>query len=108
MFTNCIFRAVVLNFRRRTPIEVNVEHPRGPIDECAERRDTSNLTIALILGYVRARLGDEGVGTLLRRADEQRPVAELQDEGRWSTQEQKIRLFEASAELMDDPEVARR
>jgi hypothetical protein len=73
-----------------------------------DRRDTSNLTLALTIGYVRARLGDEGVTDLLRIAGETRSLAELSNEGRWSTQEQKMALFTAAAELLDDPEVARR
>jgi diguanylate cyclase (GGDEF)-like protein len=72
------------------------------------RRDTSNLTLALTIGYVRARLGDAGVSDLLRCAGEERTLAELCNEAHWSTQEQKMALFEAAAELLDDPEVARR
>jgi diguanylate cyclase (GGDEF)-like protein len=86
-----------------------MEEAPAPEEEAGpERRDTSNLTLALTIGYVRARLGDEGVTFLLRTADEKRPLADLCDEGRWSTQEQKMGLFEAAARLLDDPDVARR
>jgi hypothetical protein len=73
-----------------------------------ERRDTSNLTLALTIGYVRARLGEEGVTILLGLAGEKRSPADLCDEGRWSTQEQKLALLEAAARVLDDPEVGRR
>ena len=59
------------------------------------RRDASNLTIALILGYVRAQAGEPGVVQVLELAGERRTVAELQDETGWSTQAQKVALFEA-------------
>ena len=59
------------------------------------RRDASNLTIALILGYVRAQAGEQGVAQLLALAGERRTVPELQDETGWSTQAQKVALFEA-------------
>jgi diguanylate cyclase (GGDEF)-like protein len=76
--------------------------------EAGPARDTSNLTLALTIGYVRARLGDAGVGDLLRGAGEERPLTELCNEAHWSTQDQKIALFEAAAALLGDPEVPRR
>jgi diguanylate cyclase (GGDEF)-like protein len=70
-------------------------------------RDSSNLTIALTIGYVRAQRGPEAVARLLALAEETRPLAELEDDTRWSTQGQKIRLFEAAAVLLDDPLASR-
>ncbi len=71
-------------------------------------RDASNLTLSFIIGYVRTRLGDEGVEELLRLAGEERPLPELLDQRRWSTQEQKMGLFEAAASLLDEPDIGRR
>lgn len=71
-------------------------------------RDASNMTLSFIIGYVRAQAGDEGVEQLLRLAGEQRPLSELLDQSGWSTQEQKISLFEAAAELLHEPEIGRR
>ena len=71
-------------------------------------RDASNLTISLTIGHVRARAGTGGVERLLELAGETRPLAVLEDQTGWSTQEQKIRLFEAAAVVLDDPQAARR
>lgn len=84
-----------------------VEDAPAGHDTAPARRDTSNLTLALTIGYVRARLGDAGVTSLLLTAGEERSLSDLCNEARWSTQDQKIALFEAAAELLDDPEVAR-
>jgi diguanylate cyclase (GGDEF)-like protein len=72
------------------------------------KRDSSNLTLSFIIGYVRTRAGDTAIEQLLDLAGEQRPLPELLDERRWSSQEQKIRLFEAAAELLDEPDIGRR
>jgi diguanylate cyclase (GGDEF)-like protein len=73
----------------------------------SEERDSSNLTIALIIGYVRERRGDAGVAQLLEVAGESRPIDELLDEGRWSSFDQKIRLFEAAIAILGDPDTPR-
>jgi diguanylate cyclase (GGDEF)-like protein len=65
-------------------------------------RETAGATICLIVRYVRGHLGDDGVARLLALAGESRSVAELEDERRWSTYEQKIALFEAAAEVLGD------
>lgn len=72
-----------------------------------EERSSSNLTMALIIGYVRDRLGDRGVEQLLEVAGETRPIDELLDEGRWSSFDQKIRLFEAAIDVLGDPDTPR-
>lgn len=72
-----------------------------------DRRNSSNLTTALIIGYVRDRRGDGGVEQLLEVAGEARPIDELLDEARWSSFEQKIRLFEAAIEVLGDPDTPR-
>jgi diguanylate cyclase (GGDEF)-like protein len=70
------------------------------------RRDSSNLTTALVVGYVRAAAGDDGVERLLRAAGETRALAELEDPHRWGSQQQKVALFRAAAAVLDDPDVS--
>ena len=72
----------------------------------AVRRDSSNLTTALVVEYVRAAAGDGGVERLLRTAGETRTVAELEDPHRWGTQQQKVALFRAAAKVLDDPDIS--
>ena len=69
------------------------------------RRDSSNLTTALVVDYVRTHRGDPGVTRLLELAGETRPLAELEDTSQWGTQEQKVALLEAATVLFDDPDV---
>ena len=76
----------------------------GPLDG---ERASSNLNIALIIGYVSDRGGEAAVEQLLATAGETRPMAELLDEGRWSSYDQKIRLFEAATEVLGDPDTPR-
>ena len=73
-----------------------------------EARDSSNLTMALIIGYMRDRGGDAAVDRMLELAGESRPLADLLDERRWSSYEQKIRLFEAAVAVLGDPDTPRR
>ncbi|HET6917345.1 MAG TPA: EAL domain-containing protein [Acidimicrobiales bacterium] len=72
-----------------------------------EERDSSNLTIALIIGYVREHGGEAAVQRLLDSAGETRTMDELLDERRWSSYGQKIRLFEAAIEVLDNPDTPR-
>jgi diguanylate cyclase (GGDEF)-like protein len=69
-----------------------------------QERDSSNLTMALIIGYVRERGGDAAVDQLLEVAGETRPMSELLDEGRWSSYGQKLRLFDAAISVLGDPD----
>jgi diguanylate cyclase (GGDEF)-like protein len=73
-----------------------------------EKRETSGVTIRLIIEYVRANLGDGGVARLLAAAGESRSVEELENARNWSTYEQRIALFEAAAAVTGDPAVARK
>lgn len=73
-----------------------------------QERDSSNLTMALIIGYVRRRGGEAAVEQLLATAGETRPMAELLDEGRWSSYGQKLRLFEAASAVLGDADTPRR
>jgi hypothetical protein len=70
-------------------------------------RQTAGLTTTLIVRYVREHGGEEAVVAMLRSAGETRSGAELQDETGWSTYDEKIALFEAAAEVLDDRLAAR-
>ncbi|MBK5287255.1 MAG: GGDEF domain-containing protein [Acidimicrobiia bacterium] len=70
----------------------------------SDARETAGTTICLIVRYVRAHAGEDGVARLLELAGETRPVAELEDEHRWTTYEQKIALFDAACVVLDDPD----
>ncbi len=63
--------------------------------------------MCLTIRYVREQAGDAGVARVLALAGEERTAAELEDECRWSTYEQKIALWEAAALVLDDPVVSR-
>ncbi|HEX5614709.1 MAG TPA: EAL domain-containing protein [Acidimicrobiia bacterium] len=71
----------------------------------AASRETAGATTTLIVRYVRRHAGDDGVARLLALAGETRTAAELEDEHRWSTYEQKLALFDAAAEVLGDPHV---
>lgn len=70
-------------------------------------RETAGSTTRLILGYVRQRLGDAGVARTVSGAGVAHTVAELEDEDRWFSYDEKIALFEAAADELGDPLVAR-
>lgn len=72
-----------------------------------DARETAGTTICLIVRYVRCHAGDEGVARLLELSGETRTLAELEDEHRWSTYEQKIALFDAACSVLDDPDAVR-
>lgn len=61
----------------------------------------------LIVEFVRSRMGEEAVARMLALAGENRPLCILEDERVWSSYEQKVRLFEAAADVMGRPDVAR-
>lgn len=63
--------------------------------------------MALIVRYVRAVGGDRSVLLMLERAGERRTPRQLEDETRWSTYAQRLRLFESAALVLDDPQVGR-
>ena len=71
-------------------------------------RDTSGVTTRVIVLYLREHGGDRAVAALLERAGETRSADELLDEHGWSSYQQKIRLFRAAVEVLDDPGAVRR
>ncbi|MCW2567166.1 MAG: Diguanylate cyclase protein, partial [Mycobacterium sp.] len=66
-------------------------------------RETSGITTRLLLHYVRDAAGEGAVTEVLRRADVGRSVAELEDEFSWVSYDDKIRLFTATVDVLDNP-----
>ena len=62
---------------------------------------------AVVLGRVRALLGDDGIGRLLDDASSPRTVAYLQDIGNWVSYGEAIALLEAGMRLTGDAAFAR-
>ncbi|WP_104522643.1 GGDEF domain-containing protein [Blastococcus atacamensis] len=69
-----------------------------------EARETSGATTAGVLRYVRRHGGDEAVAEVLRRAGLEHVSAELEDQTRWWSYDTRVRLFEATTEVLGDPD----
>ena len=63
------------------------------------------MTSRLLLAYAEREGGATAVAEVLRRAGLADREDELRDENSWFSLESKIRLFEAAAEVLDDPRV---
>lgn len=74
----------------------------------ATERQVSGEAMTFILECVRSRGGDSAVLEVLALAGETRTEAEIRDESRWSTHEQKLAVLEAAAQVLGDPGIARR
>src|SRR3954469_23165221 len=72
-----------------------------------EPRETSGLTSRLVLTYVERRGGREAVEKVLEKCGLTHVEADLMDERHWFSFATKVRLFEAAAEVLDDPHVTR-
>lgn len=70
-------------------------------------REVPGTTTRLLVEHIRSHVGKRGVQMVLNLAGEQRSINELCDSGSWSSYEQKLALFEAAAEVLDDPQVGR-
>ena len=97
------------------PRSALVQRPVAAADEQTVRpaageqaRETSGLTVRLIIGYVRKVRGDGGVAELLRRAGETRSLAVLENERVWSSYQTKLALLRAAGEVTGEPDVGRR
>lgn len=77
-------------------------------DEGAEAREVSGLTTRLVISFVEREGGPEAVAELLERCGLQDREAELRDENCWFPDRTRVALFEAAAEVLDDPRVSRR
>jgi diguanylate cyclase (GGDEF)-like protein len=71
-----------------------------------EARETSGLTSRLILSYVEREKGAAAVKAVLRRCGLEDREERLRDENYWFDFQTKIRLFEAAAAELDDPDVS--
>jgi diguanylate cyclase (GGDEF)-like protein/putative nucleotidyltransferase with HDIG domain len=69
-----------------------------------EPRETSGMTSRIMLAYAEREGGRELVDELLRRTGLTDRETELRDENAWFSYATKIRLFEALADLLDDPD----
>ena len=76
--------------------------------EGEDPRETSGLTVRLVVSYVRSVAGDEGVRELLRRSGETRPLEVLENEREWCSYDAKIALFRAASEVTGRPDVGLR
>jgi diguanylate cyclase (GGDEF)-like protein/putative nucleotidyltransferase with HDIG domain len=74
----------------------------------AEAEHTSGLTSRLVLAYVEREAGADGVVAVLRVSGLSAREKEMRDENAWFSYDAKIRLFEATATVLDDPQVMRR
>src|SRR3954454_24914542 len=72
-----------------------------------DARETSGTMTSLIVQYVRRVGGPAAVDEVVRRAGVDKTVSELEDESSWSTYEDKVALWKASAEVLRDPIVSR-
>src|SRR3954447_19092216 len=73
-----------------------------------EARETSGITSNLVLTYADRHGGPSAAAEILRRCGLEDREAELRDDGSWFSFAAKIRLFEAAAEVLEDPHVMRR
>jgi EAL domain-containing protein (putative c-di-GMP-specific phosphodiesterase class I)/GGDEF domain-containing protein len=73
----------------------------------AAPRETPGTTTLLIVRHVRRRAGDAGVDAVLRRAALEHDLSALVDETQWFAYEDKIRLFDAASDVLEDPDVGR-
>ncbi len=70
-----------------------------------EARETGGVTSRLLLAYVEREGGRAAVDDLLRRTGLVDREPDLRDENYWFSFETKIRLLEAAAEVLEDPQV---
>ncbi len=73
----------------------------------SERRETSGLTSKLLLAYVEHAGGPVAAQEVVERSGLAGFGDDLRREDFWFSYDTKIRLFEAAAEVMDDPHVMR-
>src|SRR5437763_1324206 len=84
-----------------------MSQPRTPLGD-REARETSGMTSRLMLAYAERVGGREAVDAVLQRAGMADYEAELRDENTWFSFATKVRLFQALAEVLDDPAATRR
>src|SRR6185437_3532396 len=78
-----------------------------PLPWADEHHETSGMTSRLILAYVEHRGGRAAVERVLELCRLEDAEDDLRNEGHWFSFATKIRLFQAAAEVLDDPHVSR-
>jgi diguanylate cyclase (GGDEF)-like protein len=84
---------------------VDADQLERPDGGAAEPRETSGVTTAGLLTYVGLRGGPEAVARLVERSGVPATADELADQSRWFSHDTRIRLFQAAAEVFDDPRI---
>lgn len=69
-----------------------------------QAREASGVTSALLLAYLDRVGGPDALGEVLRRCGLSDQEAELRDENCWFSWQTKIELFEATAQVLDNPD----
>lgn len=82
--------------------------PDPTTDSPPEPREVSGLTTGLVLSYVEREGGRSAVGAVLAGAGLSGREESLRDEHSWFADRRRVDLFEAAAEVLDDPGVARK
>ena len=67
-------------------------------------RETSSATTRLVLDYVQAQLGEDGVRRVVEAADVSLAVEQLREPARWVSYDTRIRLFEAATAAVGSPD----
>jgi diguanylate cyclase (GGDEF)-like protein/putative nucleotidyltransferase with HDIG domain len=83
------------------PVRISSSHE-------TDLRQASGLTTRLVLTYVEREGGPEAMRAVLERAGLAHRKADLLDENAWFADAIRVALFEAAAEVLEDPHVARR
>lgn len=95
--------------RGRTPICVRMSSDHACADPSpgaglgGQAREASGVTSALLLAYLDRVGGPDAVGEVLRRCGLSDHEGELRDENCWFSWQTKIDLFEATAQVLDNP-----
>ena len=79
-----------------------------PSATAEEAREVSGVTTGLAIAYVERKGGRRAVEELLELAGLADREAELRDDNAWFPDQFRVDLFDAAAEVLDDPNVARR
>ncbi len=73
-----------------------------------EPREASGLTTRLVLAFVEREGGREAVEAVLARAGMSGHESALRDENEWFADSTRVALFHAAADVLEDPDAARR
>jgi diguanylate cyclase (GGDEF)-like protein len=94
--------------RQEASAEGRATAPRVDEIRVLEARDTSGMTSKLVLAYAERIGGRAAVDAVLRRCGLEGREQELRDESSWFSYENKVRLFQALTDVLDDPHATRK